>query len=319
MSDYVVGVDLGGTQIRAALADLDGKIVARDQRLTLADEGPEAVIARVVESVHSAAGENSFRDLGIGAPGPTDPNRGVLLTAANLPGWHHVNLRDALYQNFGVPVYLGNDANLAGLAEHRFGAGRGATDMIYITVSTGIGSGIIVGGKLLVGAQGLAAEIGHTTINLDAEAHDSGIVGTLEGLASGPDIAERAQRTLRGGAQSRVLEQVEGNVEAVSGKELGRAAAGGDEFALEQFRIAGRYIGVGITNLLHIFNPQRIVIGGSVWMHTRQFMEETVWATIKERSQSEEYWKWLKIVPAMLGGDVGLLGAVALALGELQK
>ncbi|MGL4649856.1 MAG: ROK family protein [Caldilineaceae bacterium] len=325
MTARVIGVDLGGTQIRSVLATLDGEVHARDVRLTLADEGPAAVIERIVTSVATvaevAAGDGGDRvaAIGIGAPGPTDPHRGVLLMGPNLPGWSHVNLRDMLFVPFGVPVYVGNDANLAGLAEYRFGAGRGVDHMVYITQSTGIGGGIIVNRKMLVGAQGLAAEIGHMTIDLSQDAPALAVVGTLEGLAAGPDIAARAQRRLRAGAASLARELAGGSIEEVGARHLCEAAALGDEFALEQFRETGVYMGVGITNLCHIFNPQRIVIGGSVWLNCSKFMVDAVWATIRKRAQSPEYWQWLEIVPAALGDDVGLLGAVALAVGELNK
>ena len=314
MIEHVVGVDLGGTQIRAVLADRKGTVIARDQRMTEADEGPAAVIARVIDSIRTVTGDANVAAIGIGAPGPIDPHRGIVLMGPNLPGWKHVDLRNALYEPFGVPVFVGNDANLAALAEHRYGAGRGVDHMIYITQSTGIGMGIIVDGHMLVGAQGLAAEAGHMTIDLSQDNPAQGVVGTLEGLAAGPDLAAHAQRRLRAGAQSLAVALAGGNIDNVSPRELGDAAAQGDAFALAQFEETGRYLGVGITNLLHTFNPQRIVIGGSVWMHCRPYMEESLWKTIRARAQSQEYWQWLDIVTAELGSDVGLLGAVALAV-----
>jgi glucokinase len=230
----------------------------------------------------------------------------------NLPNWRNVNMRQEL-ATFGVPVYVGNDANLAGLAEHRYGAGRGSRHMIYITVSTGIGTGVIVEDRLLLGVRGLAAEMGHLTIDAAAEASGDALVGTLEGLASGPNIARRAQLALRQGAKSRVLELAGGDVAQVSPRLLNEAARAGDAFALEQFRIAGRYLGIGITNMLHTFNPECIVIGGSVWLRCQEFLVDMVWETIRARAESPEYWQSLMIVPAALGDDVGLLGAVALA------
>ncbi len=283
MSEHVVGVDLGGTQIRAVLADRSGTVIARDQRMTDADEGPDAVIERIVASVRTVIGEEPISAIGIGAPGPVDPHRGIVLMAANLPGWSHVDLRNALYEPFGAPVYVGNDANLAGLAEHHYGAGRGVDHMIYITQSTGIGLGIIVDGHMLVGAQGLAAESGHNTIDLSQDDAALGIVGTMEGSAAGPDIAARAQRRLHAGAQSVAVELAGGDIARVSPHILCKAAGQGDPFTLAEFAETGRYMGVGITNLLHTFNPQRIVIGGSVWMHCRSYMEESMWATIRAR------------------------------------
>lgn len=319
MTTSIVGVDLGGTQIRATLADAEGTMLERSATLTLAEEGPAAVIERIAEQVEAVSGGAHMAAIGIGAPGPTDPYEGVVLVAPNLPGWHQIPLRELLSRRFGVPVFLGNDANLAGLAEYRYGAGQRSSHMIYITVSTGIGGGVIMGKRLLLGKRGMAGEVGHTTIDLSGELEGREEVGTLEGLASGPNLARRARRALAAGAHSIVREWVNGDFEAVTPRMLQEAAAAGDDFALDQFALNGRYLGVGFTNLLHLFNPQRIVVGGSVWLHAHAYMEATMWETIRRRAQSPDYWSTLEIVTAALGDDVGLLGAVALAADELER
>ncbi|MBK8046328.1 MAG: ROK family protein [Anaerolineales bacterium] len=319
MTQKLLGVDLGGTQIRATLANSDGVMQSRVATLTLADEGPTAVIERIVTQIEAARGDQHIAAIGLGAPGPIDPYNGVVIVAPNLPGWHNIELRQILSRRFGVPVYIGNDANLAGLAEFRFGAGRGSNHMIYITVSTGIGGGVIINRRLLLGSRGMAAEIGHVTIDLTGELEGRCEIGTLEGLASGPNLAKRARRALANGAKSAVLEWVHGDIEAVSPRLLQEAAEQGDEFALDQYALTGRYLGVGITNLLHTFNPQRIVIGGSVWLYAGRYIEATMWETIRQRAQSPDFWNQLEIVSAALGDDVGLLGAVALAADELER
>lgn len=316
-NNSVVGIDLGGTQMRAVLADDSGNILRREVALTLADEGPEAVLARLRKLVQQVMGDEQPAAIAVGAPGPTNPYRGVVLMGPNLPGWRNVNLREVLDNAFHVPVFVGNDANLAGLAEYRFGAGRGSEHMIYMTVSTGIGTGIVIDGRLLLGREGLAAEAGHMTLDASAEHDDSQVVGTLEGLASGPNIARRAQLALRNGAESMITGLVEGNLADVTTRILLEAAQAGDDFAVAQFAIAGRYLGMGITNLLHLFNPDRVVIGGGVWLNCHSYLEKSMWETIQQRSESPEYWKQLEIVEAGLGGDTGLLGAVALALESL--
>lgn len=317
MSELVVGLDLGGTQIRTVLADASGKALARRSALTLAQEGEDAVLERIYGAIEAVMPSDGVAAIGVGAPGPTDPYQGVILMGPNLPGWRNVNLRDLLTTRFQTPTFVGNDANLAGLAEHRYGAGQGVSHMVYITVSTGIGTGVIVDNRMLLGRQGLAAEIGHMTIDASEEAGDT-LIGTLEGLASGPNIAKRAQAALAAGAESMVLALVDGELTAVTPRILNEAARAGDRFALAQFEITARYLGTGITNILHIFNPDRIVLGGSVWMHAQDLMTETIWATIRSRAQSPEYWQELSIVSAALGDDVGLLGAVALAFDGLS-
>jgi glucokinase len=321
MTKHVIGIDLGGTQMRAAMADAYGNILRRETAPTLAHEGPDAVLARLKQLVAQALRDDKPAAVAVGAPGPTDPYRGVVLMGPNLPGWRNVNLREILGEAFGAPVFVGNDANLAGLAEYRFGAGRGVRHLIYITVSTGIGTGIIVDGRLLLGREGLAAEAGHMTLDAAAEADENDdeyhVVGTLEGLASGPNIARRAQCELQAGAVSSIPTLVNGDFTAVTTRILLQTAQAGDAFAQEQFCRAGRYLGIGITNLLHIFNPDRVVIGGGVWLHCQPFLEASMWETIRGRAQSPEYWQQLEIVTAALDDDTGLLGAVALALEGL--
>ena len=320
MSELVVGLDLGGTQIRTVLADSSGKVQARHSALTMAQDGPDAVLERIYAAIAAVLPKDGVVAIGVGAPGPTDPYQGMILMGPNLPGWRNVNLGDLIGKQFDMPVFVGNDANLAGLAEHRYGAGQGVKHMVYITVSTGIGSGVIIDNRMLLGRRGLAAEIGHMTIDAQSEASvaDTAIVGTLEGLASGPHIAQRAQAALVDGAQSSVLQLADGVLAAVTPRLLNEAARAGDAFAKAQFEITGRYLGIGITNILHIFNPGRIVLGGSVWMHAQDLMLDTIWETIRQRAQSPEYWQELTIVSAALGDDVGLLGAVALAFDGLH-
>ncbi len=316
--NHVIGVDLGGTQIRVVRADLDGKVQERRAVLTLAAEGPRAVLERIRALIESVRGAEPIQAIAMGVPGPTDPYRGILLVGPNLPGWRDVNVVEELGAHFDAPIYVGNDANLAGLAEHRFGAGAGFRHMVYITQSTGIGTGVIIDGRMLLGRGGLGAEVGHTTIDLAADSPEDNLVGTLEGLTSGPSIARRARVALRAGASSRALALAGGEIDAVTPLELSLAAAEGDVFAVEQYRTAGRYLGVGITNILHSFNPECIVIGGGVWLHCHALLEGPMWETIRARAQSPAYWQDLQIRTAALGDDVGLLGAVALALEGLQ-
>ena len=317
-SELVIGLDLGGTQIRTILADKRGTVLERHTLLTLAQEGQDAVLQRICQAIAAVMPPQPVLAIGAGVPGPTDPYAGVILMGPNLPGWRNVNLRDLLSAEFNLPVFVGNDANLAGLAEHRYGAGQGVRHMVYITVSTGIGTGVIIDNRMLLGRQGLAAEIGHMTIDAAAEQSGNGVIGTLEGLASGPNIARRAQRALRQGASSQSLALADGVLDALTPRLLNQAARGDDAFALEQFHKTGYYLGVGITNMLHIFNPERIVLGGSVWLHARDLLEEVIWETIRARAQSPEYWQELTLVTAALGDDVGLLGAVALAFDGLH-
>ena len=317
MDKYIVGVDLGGTRIRACLADERGTILARANRLTLAEEGLDAVLRRIVEAVREAIGKHKASEitgLGITAPGPLDPKTGVIFTPPNLPGWHNVPLKAILEKELGLPVYAGNDANLAALGERHFGAGQGVDDLIYITVSTGIGGGVIACGKLLVGAAGAAAEVGHHTIDIHGPRCNCGNVCCLEVLAAGPAIARQAIAAIQRGEETLMATLAQQAGDVVTAAHVTRAAHAGDAVAGRIMRQVGEYIGVGVVNLLHLFNPRLVIIGGGVAMGAGELLFGPIREMVQERAM--EIYRPTRIVPADLGDDVGLLGAVALVLTE---
>jgi glucokinase len=317
MSSLIVAVDLGGTQIRAALCGIDGQIFRRVARLTEAKEGPDAVIARIFEAITEAIGDVPVADvagIGVGAPGPLNPITGVVLEAPNLPGWCNVPLRTLVSERFARPTFLGNDANVAALAEYQYGAGRGIRDMIYLTLSTGIGSGIIVDGRMLLGAEGLAAEAGHMIILPNGPVCGCGAHGCLEALAAGPAIARDVVTKIKSGKKSRVIKLVDGDLNKVDAKVVNVAAQLGDKVAITAFRHAGTYLGIGIANLLRLFNPRMVVLGGSV-TKAGPLLFDPMHEAIKANTLPF-YWEGLAITAAALGDDVGLLGAAALAVTE---
>jgi len=319
MASYFLTADIGGTQIRAALCDESGRIHRRSHTLTYASEGKDAVIRRIQETLIQALGDfplNQVCGIGVVAPGPLDPQTGVIVFAPNLPGWENVPLRQIIQDYFDLPVSVGNDANLAALGEHRFGAGRGVRNLIYITVSTGIGGGVIADGRMLLGARGFAAEVGHQTIEIDGPRCNCGNIGCLETFASGPAIARMAREAIAGGANSLLREMVYGQLDQITSRLVYEAALQNDTLAISTFHRAGRYLGIGIVNLLHLFNPEMIIIGGSV-AKAGDFLFNSMWETIRARSHPI-YWKDLRIVPPALGDDVGLLGALALVLSDAE-
>ncbi len=313
---YVVGVDLGGTQIRTGLVTPQGRVVRREATQTPRKGGPDAVIERIVQQVLAVMGpeRDKVQGIGVASPGPVDPYSGTVRFAPNLPGWKDVPLRDRLAARLHLPVRVGNDANLAALAEHHFGAGRGIADLIYITVSTGIGGGIIVGGRLLVGHRGYGAEIGHQTIEDAGPRCKCGNVGCLEALASGTAIAREARVAVAAGTATQLSSMCGGDIWRITARMVADAARAGDELSREIYRRAGHYLGVGIINLMHIFNPQRIILGGSV-MKAQDLFAPSMWEVINTRAwqvSREDF----DIVEAALGDNVGILGAAALVLGE---
>lgn len=315
MPAFYLTADIGGTQIRAALCDAVGHIYHRAQELTLAQEGRDAVIGRIQATLAAALADippSQVGGIGIVAPGPLDPVAGVIVFAPNLPGWNNVPLRRIMQEHFGIPTLLGNDANLAALGEHRFGAGRGVHHLIYLTVSTGIGGGIIIDDRMLVGARGFAAEVGHHTILADGLRCNCGNVGCLEALAAGPAIARNARAAIAEGRPTRILDLTPGrDPQNITAHIVTDAAKAGDALARELLAHAGFYIGVGIVNLLHILNPGRVVIGGGV-SFAGDLLFVPIRQTVDERAPLA-FRKGVDIVPAALGDDAGLLGVASLA------
>lgn len=310
-----VGVDLGGTHVRAALVDQDGTLLRRKAARTRRDAGVMGVIEQIGELVNEVAREaTSVSGVGVAVPGPVDHATGVVRFAPNLPEWRDVPVQELLQERFACPVYVGNDANLAALAEHRFGAGRGTRHMVYITVSTGVGGGIIVDGRLLLGRSGYAGEIGHHVVKEDGPRCHCGNVGCLEALASGTAIAREARIAVVSGEPTVLAEWCEGDVWRVDAAMVARAAQAGDEVAARILTQAGHYLGVGILNVLHIFNPERVVLGGGV-LQAGEWITRPMWEVLRARVHPG-YLQEGDIVPAALGDDVGLLGAAALVWHE---
>jgi glucokinase len=310
----VIGVDLGGTQIRAALIQ-EGRLLSRVSVLTQDEDGVDAVIHRVKQAIRQAAQQarvplEQMRGIGIAAPGPLDSRSGIIISPPNLKGWHKVPLRQIIHEEFQIPVALGHDASVAALGEHVFGAGRGAPDMIYITVSTGIGGGVLLAGKLLEGVSGVAPEPGHMTIDVHGPRCNCGNIGCLEMLASGTAIARHAAEAIAQGQGQSMMEVARAlQAQEVDARVVVEAAKQGDQTASAIMREAAEYVGVGLVNLIHMFNPALMVIGGGV-AQAGPLLFEPMQRVVDERAMQVQR-QAVRIVPAELGGDAGLLGAAA--------
>jgi len=313
----ILGVDLGGTKIATALATAQGEILARGRRPTPAQAGPDAVIKSICATIDKTLSAkrvepSQLLGIGIAAAGIIDSDKGKVISSPNLPGWHEVPLRDAVEQRFGIPVYLGNDATLAALGEWCFGLKKGIANLIYITVSTGIGGGIIADGKLYTGVCGVAGEIGHMTIDVKGPKCNCGNIGCWETLASGTALAREAVKQITEGAKTSIIELVNGDISKIDAKVVDLAAKQGDELAKELISRLGYYLGVGLVNLVNIFNPELILIGGGV-AKTGDLLLQRAIKVVKERAFSTPA-NAVKIKPALLGDDSGILGAVAFVL-----
>lgn len=320
MADLTIGVDLGGTKIAAALVDREGGILGEDRRPTEAERGVEHVMANMAAAARAAAGDHLGRvsAVGLGAPGPLNIARGLIFKAPNLPGWDDVPVVSLLQERLGgLPVFLENDANAAGYGEWAVGAGRGTRNMIYLTISTGIGGGIIIDGRVYHGRDDAAGEVGHMTVEPDGPPCGCGRRGCWESLCSGTAIAAEMARRLAAGARSRALDLAGGDPQAVNPAHVAQAAREGDTEAAAVLEKAFFYLAVGITNLIHFLNPEMVVLGGGVaklgdqlFIPVRRLVQERAYpALVKD----------LPIVPAVLGDRVGVLGAAMVAQDALGR
>jgi glucokinase len=308
-----IGIDLGGTRVRAARLTPELQVEARSETASLAAEGAEAVIERIFQQAETVWPKDGTRVLGVGisAPGPVNPKAGTVVRPPNLNGWHNVPLREICHGRFGVETYLGNDANVAALAETEMGASKGYTDVLFLTISTGIGGGILSAGKMIVGSEGLGAECGHVVMVVDG-----GKISSFEKEASGTAVARKAKEAIAAGTKSQVLELAGGSIDAITSKHVGMAAIAGDQYALDLLAYVGKIIGLGIISFMHVFNSQIVVLGGGVAQGAWKFLEPSMLDAIKVGALDPSYYDHLKIVPAALGENVSLIGAGALALRQ---
>lgn len=317
-SNYIVGVDLGGTNIVAGALPEDGsEVVSLRSEPTRANQGAEAVIDRIVRMIdtviaetiaHAGITRKDVIGVGVGAPGPLDRQRGVVVTTPNL-GWTNFPLRDVISERTGIPVRIDNDANCATLGEWWLGAARGATNVVGITIGTGIGGGLILNGRLYHGSSDVAGEIGHTTIDVTGRRCKCGNYGCLEAYASGPSIAERAREALAGDNGSMLLRLVNGDAELITAATVYEASKRGDEVAVEVVRETARLLGAGVANLLNIFNPDVVVIAGGV-TQAGDALFEPLRREVRKRAFRPAV-EACRIVPGTLPGSAGVVGAVA--------
>lgn len=315
MKKLLCGIDLGGTKINTGIVTTKGEIVANIIVDTLAKEGQDAVIERMIESVYRVfemANINSgdIAGIGIGVPGLIDSWEGVVIEAANLDGWDNVPIVDVFSKEFNVPVKLENDANAAAIGEYLFGSGRGNEDFIYVTVSTGIGGGAILDGKLYSGSNSNATEIGHSMIDFKGPRCNCGNSGCFEAFASGTALARFAKERIEAGEET-IIKKLAGHG-AVKAEHVFEANELGDKVAAELIEKEAFYLGIGLANVLAFYNPEKISIGGGVSSQWH-ILEKRVNEVVKERALRPNA-KICKIVKAELGKNVGLLGAAGLVL-----
>lgn len=310
----VLATDLGGTKFVTALIAPDGQIMAREYNPTLADEGCEAVVQRLLQAMRRVADSAgislvSVSSIAVAAAGAVDSVKGTVTNSPNLPGWHDIPLREIVEKETGIRTAVINDASAAALGELHFGAGQGVENMFYLTVSTGIGGGIVIGGRLYTGSSGSAGEIGHTTVDINGPRCSCGNVGCWEMLASGKAVAREAQRLVKQGGKTILTELAEGDARNITAQTVAAAAQQGDPIAVSVVSRAAEYLGVGMVNLVNIFNPDVIVVGGGMARMGDALLNgaRKVVAERAFRLPAEK----VRIVAGHLGDNAAILGAVA--------
>jgi glucokinase len=312
-NEIIAGIDIGGTKIAVALADTTGELLALARFPTRLELGPHRVLDNAVaelERMSAELGGARPSAVGIGCGGPLDRRRGVILSPPNLPGWDEFPVVEIVERALGVPTLLDNDANASALGEHRHGAGRGLSNLVYVTISTGIGGGIILGGELFYGLADGAGEVGHIPVLLDDGPRcGCGARGCLESLCSGTSIARRARERLLAGGQSSLLSN---HLEGVTAKAVAEAAREGDSLAQDVWDETIRYLAHGLSSVIVTLAPEAIILGGGVASAGEQLLAP-LRRLLAERVKIlpvEE----VRILQASLGGDSGIHGA--LILGE---
>ena len=314
INPLVLTLDLGGTNYRICLVQEDGTIVRKSQYLSMLNRGRDTVLKEVIDRLSTMvmrANGTPIIAIGAAVPGPVNISGSTLLSVPGFPEWNNTQMNRLLSETLNLPIFLGNDANLGALGEHRFGAGQGIKNMVYVTVSTGVGGGILINGSIFHGTHGLSGEIGHMVIMPDGPRCRCGNSGCLQALSSGPAIASATVSRILSGQRSIVSDLVNGEMNRISSKTVADAADKGDQLAIEILEKAGQHLGQALVNVALLLDPQIIILGGGV-VKTGSFLIEAVTRTIYQKSIVGLNSR-LEVILTSLDDDAPTLGALALA------
>jgi glucokinase len=316
----ILGVDIGGTKVAVGLVDHEGKIVAQGRKPMVANGTAEAALQAVVGAIDSmtasAAPFGGFHSIGICAPGPLDPKTGVVLNPPNLPCWRNFPLADKIVEIYHVPVKVDNDANAAALAETRWGAARGFRYVFYATIGTGIGTGIVLDGRIYHGNTGSAGEGGHVSIDYRGPRCNCGKLGCIEILAAGPAIGARARGKFKDNPSQRsaILDLANGEIAAITSEMVGEAYAAGDPLAREILQETVDLLTPWLGNIVDLLDPDVLVMGGGVAAMLKPFFDDIKkrlprWCVNPRASE-------IPLLMAHYGADAGIAGGAALCSGD---
>ncbi|MFZ5917198.1 MAG: ROK family transcriptional regulator [Chloroflexota bacterium] len=314
---YILTIAAGASHLLSLVTDLDAGLLAEIEHPFNVADGPAIGLAAMEtigrQALRQAGVQPSqLLGVGVGVPGPLNCARGTIIAPPIMPGWNEVPVRGHLQHIYGVSVYLDNDANLGALGEWRFGAGQGIDNLVFIKIATGIGCGLIIGGQIYHGHTGSAGEIGHVTIDEHGPPCSCGSYGCLEAMAGGPAIAQRAMMAIQAG-QPTILKDMTPNGH-LTAQDVAKAAHRGDALSLQLYRDAGRLIGIAVADVLNLFNPGRVIVGGGV-SQAGDLIMASLRATVRQRSVRAAV-ENADIVQAALGRRSAAWGAVALVLQE---
>ncbi len=319
MKKYIMGVDIGGTKIATGLITADGKLKEKIVLPTLAEEGIKASLGQVYKSIEdllkiSKVSRKSVEGIGVCAPGPLDPLKGIVHNPPNLPGWKEVPLASLIRKKFRIKTKVENDANAAAVAEMIWGAAKGYKHVFYVTVSTGIGTGVIIDGRIYHGKNGLAGEGGHVTINYDAKDAKCGCgnIGCIEAIASGPYTVKRLVKKLakHPDLKTDIVDMVDGELDNITMVTIGEAAAEGDRLAIETVKEEAKLLGIWFGSMINLLDPEIIVIGGGVSLIGKPLFRE-IRKSILEHTINIFASK-TPVVQAKLKRNVGIFGSASL-------
>jgi glucokinase len=321
----ILGIDIGGTKIAGGLVTGKGRLTKHLVVPTQAEKGRDVSLAQVYRLIERlirlAGGPANIRGIGICCPGPLNPKTGIVLNPPNLPGWRNVPLARLIKERFGLPAVVENDANAAGLAETLFGAAVRFRDIFYVTVSTGIGTGIIIDKKIYHGKNGVAGEGGHVTIDYRSPyLCGCGSRGCIEALASGPSIARRARVLLEQehGVPSALRTLTHGDLRQITPKMISDAARSGDDVARAILDETGFFLGAWLGGIVSLLDPEAIIIGGGVSQIGKPLFDR-IRATVPQYTINRAFVAALPILPAKLQSNVGVYGAASLFLPRAEE
>ena len=314
---HVIGIDIGGTKIATVVADKNGNILNKIRRPTLTNKGIGYAFRLIIESTYETVvcanlGIQEIDAIGVSCGGPLDTKTGIVYSPPNLPGWDEFPLKAKLQSEFKLPVKIENDANAGALAEYRFGEGKGYKSVLYMTMSTGIGGGIVIDGKIYHGANDSAGEVGHQILIPDGPQCGCGRRGCLEAICSGPAIARRARIEIKNVPNTSILELVDGRVDRVKSEHVLTAAFQGDALALRLVDETAYYMGWGIANVVNILNPD-IVLLGTIAIAAGDLLLEPIRKTVSSLAMTRPA-EIVKIMPAQLGESIGDFAAISLVI-----